>query len=68
MMNLELDGRITEEFSTTRQSAHWQREEEQIQLAKILSGRMWWIWRIDVEKSDESSELPAFNRSKDKRN
>ena len=52
MMNLELDGRITEEFSTTRQSAHWQREEEQIQLAKILSGRMWWIWR--------RSELPHY--------
>jgi hypothetical protein len=29
MMNLELDGKSTEEFSA-RQSAHWQREEEQI--------------------------------------
>jgi hypothetical protein len=28
----ELEGKITEEFSA-RQSAHWQREEEQIQLA-----------------------------------
>ena len=32
MMNLELDGKSTEEFSVS-QSAHWQREEEQIQLA-----------------------------------
>jgi hypothetical protein len=39
-MNLELDGKSTEEFSV-RQSAHWQREEEQIQLAMQGRAKQW---------------------------